>query len=346
MTVAHGERAYLKWRQMKIATKPFHPVRRGDRAIHVHPFVCPLAHADFDGDLVAIFLPVTSEAQHEAGQRLSIAAHVQRDPSLIQSLVPTHDAMWGLAHLSLTPAGRQEIADIVGTDVTLPDGLLSRVTLGKIVRVILDQQGIERTLTILEQLMRRGFAVARASGASICAFIGASLDPSHPPQQDDRSAWEAYREALIEQITSRTDYDDNDLGVQLLAIKSGARGSIRHIPLWFGGREAATDVQGHRVALTHGVANGLTTQEVYAGIFQAHEGLGRTLDEWQQLEYDIRAAHATQSFNVLARAMRSQHPGVVFAHAAAIGEIDPLVDIDSRLFVGLPSHGPTGENMR
>ena len=34
--------------------------------------------------------------------------------------------------------------------------------------------------------------------------------------------------------------------------------------------------------------------------------------------------------------MRSDHPGVVFARAAAIGEIDPLTDLDSALFVGIP----------
>ena len=42
-----------------------------------------------------------------------------------------------------------------------------------------------------------------------------------------------------------------------------------------------------------------------------------------------------QSRSVLARAMRAEHPGLVFAHAAATGEIDPLTDLDSRLFVGL-----------
>jgi hypothetical protein len=327
---------------MSTSILAFHAVRRAHRAIHLHPFVCPLANADFDGDLVGIFLPVTPEAQHEAGQRLSIVAQVQRDPSLIQSLVPTHDAMWGLAQLSVMPGGRQEMADIVGMDIVAPDGLISRTTLGKTLRRILAQQGVETALTILERLMRRGFTVARTSGASISAFLGSSLDRSHAPQPDDRDAWEPYREDLTEQLTVRTDYDDTDVGVLLLAMKSGARGNMRHIPLWFGGREVVTDMQGGRVVLPHGVADGLTAQEVYAGIFQAHEGLGRTLDEWQQLEHDMRTAHATQSFNVLARAMRAQHPGVVFAHAAAIGEIDPLVDTDSRLFVGLRPHGPTG----
>jgi hypothetical protein len=32
--------------------------------------------------------------------------------------------------------------------------------------------------------------------------------------------------------------------------------------------------------------------------------------------------------------MRSSHPGIVFAQAAATGEADPLTDVDARLFVG------------
>ena len=52
--------------------------------------------------------------------------------------------------------------------------------------------------------------------------------------------------------------------------------------------------------------------------------------------YDIREPQHTQAFTVFSRAMRAENPGVVFAHAAATGENDPLTDIDTRLFVGLP----------
>ena len=44
----------------------FHPVRQPDRAIRVHPFVCELMNADFDGDQAAVFLPITAEGQCEA----------------------------------------------------------------------------------------------------------------------------------------------------------------------------------------------------------------------------------------------------------------------------------------
>jgi hypothetical protein len=51
---------------------------------------------------------------------------------------------------------------------------------------------------------------------------------------------------------------------------------------------------------------------------------------------DLRTRSRPEPFTVLARARRSAHPGVVFARAAATGESDPLVDVVSRLMVGLP----------
>jgi hypothetical protein len=41
-------------------------------------------------------------------------------------------------------------------------------------------------------------------------------------------------------------------------------------------------------------------------------------------------------YNLLSRAFRSTNPGIIFALAAAVGEIDPLTDPETRLFVGLP----------
>ncbi|MDE0503348.1 MAG: hypothetical protein OXI86_04635, partial [Candidatus Poribacteria bacterium] len=51
--------------------------------------------------------------------------------------------------------------------------------------------------------------------------------------------------------------------------------------------------------------------------------------------------------SVLGRAMQADRPGIVFARAAATGTVEPLTDIDSRMFVGLPaidSHENVGKN--
>ena len=63
------------------------------------------------------------------------------------------------------------------------------------------------------------------------------------------------------------------------------------------------------------------------------QAFAQVLQEWNEAGREIREHNVTKSFSVLARAMRAEHPSLVFAHAAATGEIDPLTDLDSRLFV-------------
>ena len=57
--------------------------------------------------------------------------------------------------------------------------------------------------------------------------------------------------------------------------------------------------------------------------------------------YGVPEPAKPRGFGVLARAMRSSRPGIVFASAAANNEVDPLTDLDSRLLVGMPIIGRT-----
>ncbi len=81
---------------MPTALLAFHPVRSGDRTIRLHPLACMLVNGDFDGDHAAVFLPLTEAGQKEAGEKLSIAGHLRRDPSLAKLIFPRFEALWGL----------------------------------------------------------------------------------------------------------------------------------------------------------------------------------------------------------------------------------------------------------
>ncbi len=59
--------------------------------------------------------------------------------------------------------------------------------------------------------------------------------------------------------------------------------------------------------------------------------------EEEQLTPVEQALGAGEGYKVLARARRSPAPGIVFARAAVAAEEDPLTNVDSRLFVGLPA---------
>lgn len=163
----------------------FHPVRMAGRALHIPLLACDLMNADFDGDQMAVFLPITTAGQREAEERLSIRAVVGRKPELISSLDPRMDAVAGLASLSMKPEGRTEIENIAGTKIEQTADLLTRGAIINALRDMLAREGVEAALDASERLMQRGFEEARTLGLSMNPFIGSSLELPTPPDEDD-----------------------------------------------------------------------------------------------------------------------------------------------------------------
>jgi len=318
---------------MPTALLAFHPVRIPDRVIRLHPLACPAMNGDYDGDQAAVFLPLTEAGQREAAEIFSVAGHLRRDPSLLRWFAPAQEMVWGLALLSLTPAGREELQRLLDEE---PNDLLTHdvlvTMLGK--RFIPDHA--DEILALLQRLMERGLQVARQSGASINPFIGETMPKPPMPAADAPEAWSLYAEGLIERLAARTDYTGVELGPQLLAVKSGARGSLRSLLQLIGSRGTVTDVRGCQAPIRHSYPEGLTPKELFASVVGARNGLLHLASETYRMAYGVREPAKPKGFTVLARALRAEHPGLVFAHAAATGEVDPLTDIDSRLFVGLP----------
>lgn len=307
----------------------FHPVRMPGKSIRLHQLALGLLNADYDGDQEAIFLPLTDEAQREAGEKLSIAGHLKRDNSLIKWLCPANEAVWGLAELSRTPEGLREIAEIAGRRVAAPDGFITRDALAAALADLLEDDGVEVAIAACERLMRRGFEVCKASGASLSPFAGSAFGP--------RSDGPAGVAEVTEMIESSADFDSADLGPQLLAVKSKARGSMRGLQRLIGPYGEVTDAQGDPFFVRHGFRDGLEPAELFATVPAARRGMARiSLDpDWVRAAYGSPDYQSPQGYGVLARAMRSERPGLVFANACANNETDPLTDLDSRLFVGL-----------
>ena len=97
------------------------------------------------------------------------------------------------------------------------------------------------------------------------------------------------------------------------------------------------------MVIRHGWRDGLTPAEMLARASKSKAALSTIAQDWENAGADRRRcapASATTALTVLAARDGPNHPGIVFAHAAATGEIDALTDLDSRLFVGLPAHAP------
>jgi hypothetical protein len=77
-------------------------------------------NADFDGDQGVVLLPVTTAGQAEAGEKLTMAAHLRRDAGVLD-FWPLHSGpAWGLAWLSLREGGLARIREIAGVPVAAP----------------------------------------------------------------------------------------------------------------------------------------------------------------------------------------------------------------------------------
>ena len=89
----------------RLGIQAFQPVLVVGKAIQLHPLVCSAFNADFDGDQMAVHLPLSLEAQMEA-RMLMLASHNILHPANGQPIaVPSQDMVLGCYYLSLPKEG-------------------------------------------------------------------------------------------------------------------------------------------------------------------------------------------------------------------------------------------------
>ena len=91
----------------RLGIQAFEPILVEGRAIKLHPLVCTAFNADFDGDQMAVHVPLSAEAQAEA-RFLMLAAGNLLKPSDGQPVaVPTQDMILGSYYLTLDKDGEK-----------------------------------------------------------------------------------------------------------------------------------------------------------------------------------------------------------------------------------------------
>ena len=89
----------------RLGIQAFEPVLVEGKAIRIHPLVCTAFNADFDGDQMAVHIPLSPEAQVEASV-LMLSSHNILSPANGQPLaVPTQDMVLGLYYLTKSKPG-------------------------------------------------------------------------------------------------------------------------------------------------------------------------------------------------------------------------------------------------
>ncbi len=85
----------------KLSIQAFHPVLIDGKAIRLHPLVCSAFNADFDGDQMAVHVPLSQEAIAECKVLMLSSMNILLPASGKAITVPTQDMVLGLYYLSL-----------------------------------------------------------------------------------------------------------------------------------------------------------------------------------------------------------------------------------------------------
>ena len=84
----------------RLGIQAFEPVLIEGKAIQLHPLVCTAYNADFDGDQMAVHVPLTIEAQLEARSLMMSTNNILSPASGEPIIVPSQDVVLGLYYLT------------------------------------------------------------------------------------------------------------------------------------------------------------------------------------------------------------------------------------------------------
>jgi DNA-directed RNA polymerase subunit beta' len=88
----------------RLGIQAFEPQLVEGKAIQIHPLVCTAFNADFDGDQMAVHLPLSAEAQAEARVLMLSTNNILKPADGRPVTMPTQDMILGLHHLTVVRA--------------------------------------------------------------------------------------------------------------------------------------------------------------------------------------------------------------------------------------------------
>ncbi len=94
----------------RLGIQAFEPILVEGRAIQLHPLVCPAFNADFDGDQMAVHIPLSLEAQAEARLLMLASNNILSPATGLPIVAPSQDMVLGCYYLTARDPALASIA--------------------------------------------------------------------------------------------------------------------------------------------------------------------------------------------------------------------------------------------
>ncbi len=131
----------------RLGIQAFHPVLVEGDAIRLHPFVCKAFNADFDGDQMAVHLPLGEEAQREAKELMLSSLNLLKPATGGPIVIPSQEIILGIYWLTKIKPGEKGEGKIFSNHSELEMAFeMGKVDIRAEVKVRLNGEIIETSL--------------------------------------------------------------------------------------------------------------------------------------------------------------------------------------------------------
>jgi DNA-directed RNA polymerase subunit beta' len=251
-----------------------------DKVIKLHPLVCPPFNADFDGDQMAVYIPISEEAKKEIRERIAAVKNLSSPANENLTMTPSQDIILGIYFLTkktfdekLGIDGIVEFNSILPSDFPKVNSPVDKNVLLSILNNIKDNYPENVTVKVLDDIKRIGFKYATLYG---CTMSLADCEiPAAKEMKDNIYKGQDVRKQLVElSDPSITDLMRKEFKYAYM-IESGARGSWDQVKQLILSRGFISNFEGEILPLPikSNLIEGLTPEEFFYSTYGCRKGL-------------------------------------------------------------------------
>lgn len=238
----------------KFSILAFYPKLIEEKSIKLNPLITHGFNADFDGDQMSVYLPITDKALSEAKRKLLASKNIFKPGENRIILAPANEALLGLYETSKTIEGKKKLKSILG-DYWDGKSLIDSQNLNLILTNIATKNK-DDFIKITQKLKDLGYQSATDSALSF------GIDDFRPNKSLLKETIEQANKALAK-----------EKGILIDSALSGARGSLDQIRQMKVAPKKIVDIFGREIDINMSYAEGMDTQSYFDSLFGARKGM-------------------------------------------------------------------------
>jgi len=260
-----------------------------DSVIKIHPLICPPFNADFDGDQMAVYIPISKEAKEEVREKLFITKNLKSPANESLTTIPSQDIILGIYALTSNHISGLEEKEIYKDEElnkgeiifnkALPDnypvekGIIRKNKLMRILNNIKDNYSEEETAEVLDNIKLIGFKYSTIFGATM-SLDGCEIEGAGEARDELYKSTDT-REQLAAFSDPKTLDILKDHFKYSYMIESGARGSWDQVKQLVLSRGFISNFDGEILEspIKHSLLEGLTESEFFNSTYGSRKGL-------------------------------------------------------------------------